>query len=472
MFSARPRIKAVIVNEGMTPLAQPASPVASQPTTPMVGSFSPVPLTTTPQPISVSVPQVETPSPVVASPQPSVPVLPTIPTVQPPVSSAPVPSIPTEVPAPQQSPLKPNKGSAPGNGWIPQHKMLFLAPAALVLVGMIGVILLTNLGGNRNGVTPTPTTEPVLVPATPAPVETPNPFAAWKSYSNTALFSFSYPQTLSLKEVGREQGVFIAELRDLPLEATESGKVMWRLSALDGSVNETNVTKATGGLLKAIPKDEATEVMVSGISAQTGTVVSSSDPTINVAFAYWVREKTNYLVTRIISSDLDKVEFDSVLKRIKLLPREITIDWKNYSNSSGNFRLQYPPDWFVVTENGGATESANLFSIRKNEADSSFQNLTMEVSQQTGKTRIELTAQEVVSSIQNLSGWRHTPILDFRTIGGGQAQVLSGEKDGAWYTYAVVWYRSTLLQLIWKDTIYRPEQDSFDNMISTLQFLK
>jgi hypothetical protein len=162
--------------------------------------------------------------------------------------------------------------------------------------------------------------------------------------------------------------------------------------------------------------------------------------------------------------------YTQILGSVRFVTPGVTADWQTYSNTRGSYSLRYPPTWSLNTSDLKASASAQTVSIRKNAAEAQFQNLVIQTTVTDGKTKIELSASEIVSSIQNLAGWKETPTLDFRTIGGAQAEVLSGEKDGSWYVYSVMWFRNTLVEMSWRDTLLRQEQDNFNDILGSVKF--
>jgi hypothetical protein len=79
------------------------------------------------------------------------------------------------------------------------------------------------------------------------------------------------------------------------------------------------------------------------------------------------------------------------------------------------------------------------------------------------------TASQIVSSTRTLSGWKDSPKIELKKLGGGDAQVIQGELSGKWRAYVVIWYKNTVIQMTWEDEIARPDQQIFDNMLASFE---
>jgi hypothetical protein len=344
-----------------------------------------------------------------------------------------------------------------------RHVLRLLIPI-LIIVGTMAVLTyaLTNF---RNKAQPqqSPTPEPILVSATPEPTTKPDPYKDWKAYVNRdAELSFKYPPNVSLKEEKLPTGVFVVTLSE---NATTSAAIAKIISSQKVPSDDLRATYVGGGTQVPLTKEE--EIEISGVSGKQGDYTAATGGEgLPLHYAYISRDATNFLFVNL--QPLQKDLFTTLLASVRLVTQGITPEWETYTNTSGSYTIHYPPTWQLI--GGTATASAKTVTLRKNREESQFQNLIIESQVPTAKQPIELTASEIVSSLQNLSGWKETPTLDFRSLGGGQAQVVSGEKDGAWQVYVVVWYRNTLLQMAWKVTPLRPEQNTFDDIVGSLQF--
>jgi len=160
---------------------------------------------------------------------------------------------------------------------------------------------------------------------------------------------------------------------------------------------------------------------------------------------------------------------EKIIKSMRFLSQGVTDKWQTLDSTFGQFSLRYPEDWKLVS-GGSASASAN---IRKVETESEYHSLLIQIDKPSAQDRtrsLQLTAGETISSLQNLSGWVSTPVVDYRTIGGGQAQIISGQRQGGWEVYAVMWYRTSLVQFAWRDTLNRVEQENIDSILGSVRF--
>ncbi len=344
------------------------------------------------------------------------------------------------------------------------HKLLFLIPIVLLIGTM--VVVAAILPALRKTTAPivqeTPT--PTLVPATPLPTVPPNALKDWKEYLNRdAQLSFRYPPTLSLKEFKTTATTYEITLAN---EASASATVMKIVSArnttaLDLLNSESEIDPAI--------KTSETNIDVSGIATKQTLSTLINNPATAVLYTLVEQDTNAYNFVWYAPTDGRDV-YSQVLGSVKFVTQGITPDWQTYTNTLGNYSLRFPPTWNLNTSDDKASASAQTVSIRKNPTEAQFQNLVIQTTVSDAKTKVELSASELVSSIQNLAGWQETPTLDFRTIGGSQAEVLSGAKDGSWYVYTVLWYRNVLVEISWRDTALRQEQDTFNDMLGSMKF--
>lgn len=306
----------------------------------------------------------------------------------------------------------------------------------------------------------TSTPEPTLSPATPVPTVRPDPYKDWKAYVNrSAELSFKYPPNMSLKEEKAAGDTYVITIGEDASSSATFAKIV--------SSRKLTAEAFLSAYLGTLANEKTEEVQISGIIGKQGDhVMAGGGEGIPVHFANITRDNSQFLFINFMPEQ--GVLFTNLVSSVRLVTQGITSDWQTYTNSFGNYTLRFPPGWTAVA--GSATASAQTVSIRKKADEPQFQTVVIDAQVAGGKQKIELTASEIISSLQNLSGWKETPTLDFRSLGGGQAQLISGEKDGAWTQYAVVWYRNMLLQLTWKDTLLRPEQNTFDDIFGSLQF--
>ncbi len=345
------------------------------------------------------------------------------------------------------------------------RRLLFLIPIILLLGTMIIVSVVVLPALRKTPVaTVVETPSPTLVPATPIPTAKPDPTLGWKEYVNRdAMVSFRYPPSMSLKEQKTSLTQYSLTLSD---DASASATVMRIVSAKN--TTGVDLLKSQGEADPTIKTSE-TEIDVSGVSSKKTLSVQVSDPTKPILYTV-VEQDTNAYTFVWYMPSVKEDTYNQILKTVRFVSPGITADWQTYTNTLGNYSLRFPPAWTLNTSDSKASASAQTVSIRKIPSEAQFQNLVIQTTVASGKQKVELSASEIVTSIQNLAGWKETPTLDFRTIGGAQAEVLSGEKDGSWYVYAVMWYRNILVEMSWRDTALRQEQDSFNDMLGSMKF--
>jgi|GEM_PF-1483953 len=351
----------------------------------------------------------------------------------------------------------------------PLHQRFrFFIPAMLVLLTMALVAFVVQQGiKTRTSPTAISTPLPSLTPATPVPTPKVDPKASWKSYLNRdQRIQFKYPQSLSLKEefstLTRNRIVLTGEKP----AAEASFMVIVGLKTQLGSILSTYTEDK-----ESISNPVETEFQVAGLpGVKVSGVLPGQGEGVPYIYGYVELDTFIYLFVQQGVLTTDENLFTEILESVRFLPEGITDEWKTFQNTLTNYSFRYPEDWEVSTGGGVATASAGRVIVKKTSGETEYQNLIIDTSIQAAGQKIELTASEVVSSLQNLSGWKTKPALDFRNIGGASAQIVSGELGNSWQMYVVLWYKNVLVQMSWKDGLTRAEQTTVDNILSTFTF--
>lgn len=369
------------------------------------------------------------------------------PTVQPTIPSNPVvvaPVVPQNI---DVSPMVDPRLVSTSNSGSSRNSirvLLFLIPAFLMIGTIVAVsMFLQSRSQNKQIVEASPTPLPLLTPATPAP--TLEPIAKNKSYLNSQfLFSLAYPEIVSLVECSDKVLLHVAS------ESIES-------TSLCTSEDFVGIQIVSSTTAINSPVDGVEEVITVGgvdalkVSSGGATYATFSKETVN---------KKKYYYQFIINDPSIQVVFDQIIKNFRFILGTETADWEVYNNSAYRFSIKHPSGWVV------STPDAQTVEIRKEGNDSKIGALVIQAENNVSDGN--LNAQETVSSLKNLAGWKQTPSTDFRTIGGGSARILQGEFEGNWQEYVVVWYKTRVLQMTWTDTLAKYDQELLDAMLSTL----
>lgn len=171
------------------------------------------------------------------------------------------------------------------------------------------------------------------------------------------------------------------------------------------------------------------------------------------------------LLIRLFDNNLES-EFQQIIDSL-VLKVNISQRWEIFENSEYGYYIKYPQDWNLVNQQLGEVEIGPKSIIRKDNSELKLQNLTIEVLAELENAAISAT--EAVSSTRNLLGWEDKPDVKITSLGGVNAQVISGVFEGNWQEYIVVWYRNTVIQMIWTDDLTRNNQQEFDEMLKTFQ---
>src|SRR5262249_15913160 len=148
---------------------------------------------------------------------------------------------------------------------------------------------------------------PSLIPATPEPTLTPDPFRDWKAYGNRAAeLSFKYPGNLSLKEEIINGTAFVITLES---DASPSATVIKIISSQKTQAELVN-TYVGGGT--AVPTDKESDVEISGITGKQGDYVfPGSGEGLPLHYADITRDTTSFLFINFDNSQ--KSIFDLLL---------------------------------------------------------------------------------------------------------------------------------------------------------------
>lgn len=444
--SAQSKYKPVTVNEppAMVPPTPPQPPV-TEPTIP------------TPPPVVPSTPLIDVPP--MPQTQPVTPMPP-----MPPVTSVPPPVSPINTPPPITAGLPEVYVRKPFH-----HRMRFLLPAGIVLLTMALVAYVVSQNVWKPTTEQNATPEPSLTPTTPVPTPKVDLKAKWKSYINRDIrLQFRYPETLALTEDTPN----LAKKRIVMKSDTDSKMMFTVIVGLESQLPSLLSTYTTQKEQLSNPSETEFQIAdVPGMKVE-GTLPGEGEG-IPYTYGYVSLEGTVYL---FISQDggtlAEQDPFDAFVETVRFLPAGISEDWKTFENTNTNYSFRYPPSWEVVANELTATSSAGRIIARKVSGETEYQNLIIDTSIQTGQQKIELTASQVVSSFQNLSGWKARPTLDFRNIGGASAQIVSGEIADSYQMYVVMYSKNILIQMAWKDSVTRAEQETVDNILSTFKFTK
>ena len=336
----------------------------------------------------------------------------------------------------------------------PLRRLLFLVPA-IILVATIAIAarLMNNKPVVREAVIPA-TPAPSLAPATPAPTLAPRPKAFIKP-----LFSFQYPPELSLLECTDNSMVYL-----FTPSAESTSDISEFCSNLPNVVVSVyyGTTKLPGESGEVVKTEE---LEIDGVTASKRVLKSGESEITIVDFEF---DSKFYKVKLTGSTFTDAL--NKVVETFKLKEEDPTKDWETFTNSGYYYKLKYPPEWKVITQISKEEELGPKLEIRKEESETKLHNLIIET--QLGIKDVSLTASQTISSTKNLSGWKMSPTAEFRSVGGGNAELIQGQLNGNWSAFVVVWYRDILVQMTWNDNLSQDDQETFENILSTFEFTK
>lgn len=326
-------------------------------------------------------------------------------------------------------------------------KFLFLVPALLIILAIaIAAYFMRNDFVQRPPEIINENQTETLASPTPIPSEAPkNPLVF---YSNTN-FKFSYPSELKLYEcegtiyffLGEEVSDFCSSLVGGVIKISSSGSA-YNKNAID------------------ILSEE--EILVSGFTTSRVEFRASEGSNIFVELPF----KDNFYLFELLDPQHEN-EFNKILGTFELI-YDKTEGWQEYENSQAGYSLKYPPNWILKADlnDEGEIISPN-FTLSKSE-NTTLQ--TLDVKFTIGATNAARTASEIISSSRSLSGWDEAPISEFREIGGANATVIKGSFKGVWNTFVVVWYRSTVVEMIWQDSLEKEFEETVELILASFSF--
>lgn len=325
------------------------------------------------------------------------------------------------IPAQVQAPLTSGKGLS--------HKLLFLIPAVL-LIATIAIV--AYLAGDNYSVRQpeTPAIVPIEEPSLESPEAPVNPVVpTTKEYINESmLIKMNVPADF---DVLVENSDFVSMgIGNIELLAVRQN------FQYEAGENAEEVVLGASPAVRFQLSENGTPV----------NVVQSEEKGIELAF--YPEE----------ASDLS--DFDAILSSLIFLLD--TSSWETFENQAHSYNLLHPATWSVVEVSPSRSE------VRRDVSETNFHNLIIEVS--SGVANAGLTASEIVSSTRAISGWKQAPKVELRTMGAANAQIISGELAGRWQAYVVIWYRTTVVQMTWTDTLEQLERQTFDNILASFEF--
>lgn len=355
-----------------------------------------------------------------------------LPVALPPTVSGPVPS---NVPPVSTSNLPPNGHNVMGKSH-PARKALFLVPAVLVVATIFLVARFTGDKFTIREPAPVPTALP-----TDAPIveNTPNPRPTeTKKYTNKSmLIEMKVPKDYEILFEDESSVSFGRDGKEILVVRTDEF---------------TNYDE----------KDDALDVLVGGRDGVEFTLKDESSSPVRIV---QTTDTPKYeFVMYLDDSDLS-VEFQKILDSVVFLVDAST--WKTFESSYG-YKINYPEDWVEFTQTTAQGLVSSTTRISKDEENNSLYSLVVKVS--TNEENAALSASEIISSTRTLSGWTKPPKIELKKLGGGDAQIIQGELSGKWRGYVVVWYRNTIVQMVWDDSPQKPYQEVFEEMLSSFEF--
>lgn len=326
-------------------------------------------------------------------------------------------------PAPVSQPLyqqpTPNVVKQSSGSSLSIRHLKFIIPALLLIVALVAAaIFVPKYLDSLNSAPPAPP-EPTLIPATPVP--TPDTLPRTKSYLNIDKeISFEYLSSFVLVECDE--------------------KIVFLVTRPENS--EDTCTQEHSGILEIVMNGEVHETALSKVLEGA---------------------ENNYVV--ILLDQKYEQLFNKIIETAQFVDPNLTDGWERYTSSSG-YNISYPPEWTLIPAE--EREGSNVTEIRKNVTETKFHNLAIKMTPNVANAG--LSASEIISSLQGLSGWKDRPTVEFRVIGGESAHVLQGEYEGVWKVNVVVWKGTSLVEMTWQDQITQPERTTFEGLLSTFSF--
>ncbi len=288
--------------------------------------------------------------------------------------------------------------------------LFFLIPALLLVATIYFVAKFTGNNYVMREPAPIATATPELVPASPTPLPTAIPVPV-KTYINSQMFlQISIPESY---EVMSEDGEFVS----LGKNDTELLTISTNLDDYD----EGNQDHSKVG---------------------------------------------DFLFVTYAETAEEEAEFSAIVESVIFLVD--TSDWETFDNTTYNYMIKYPSEWEITNTENKTGKIGERTEISKDATNKTLNNLV--ILTQSNLNNAAFTASQIVSSTRTLSGWKGTPKNELKKIGGGDAQVIQGELGGKWHAYVVIWYKNTVVQMTWEDTVARPQQQIFDNILASFEF--
>lgn len=308
------------------------------------------------------------------------------------------------------------------------EKLKFIIPAALLIVALVASAIFIPKYLERLNRSQKPIPEPTLSPATPVP--TPDVLPRTETYFNVDKeITFQYLSSFTLVECDNKIAFTLT-----------------RPASQEEVCNQEHV-----GVLEILIADEGLTTPFEGFENALNKNIQGNE--------------NNYLVVLL----MPKYEnlFNKIVETVRFVDPNITEGWERYLSSSG-YTISYPPEWTLIPAE--EREGTNVSEIRKNVTETKLHNLAIKVTPNVANAG--LSASEIISSLQGLSGWKERPNVEFRVIGGESAHVLQGEYEGVWKTNVVVWRGTSLVEMTWQDEIPQPERATFEGLLSTFAFTR
>ncbi len=305
----------------------------------------------------------------------------------------------------------------------------FIIPALLIIMVIVaGAIFIPQYLASLNKedvVIP----EPTLVPATPLP--TPDISPRTRNYLNVdKKITFDYLSSFTLVECSDK--VIFAAVKPENIEGfCESEK----------------------GVLEIIVSTREIEVP-EGYEQFENIVRIDSE------------QKDNFLLITLFDNKYEQL-YRKITETIQFIDPDLTKGWERYISSSG-YNISYPKEWTLMAAED--RENSKVTEIRKSVTETNLHNLAIKMTPNV--TNAGLSASEIISSLQGLSGWKERPSVEFRVLDGEIAQIIAGEYENVWKTNVVVWKGSSLVEMTWQDEAHQPERLIFEGLLSTFSFVR
>jgi hypothetical protein len=317
-------------------------------------------------------------------------------------------------------------------------RLTFLVPALAILITLVTAsFAMKQMMDKKSNVSPSPSPQINLIQATPE--ATLRPVVKYKSYRSEIYgIAFTYAEDLFLVEC--DNAIYLL------LESSDPQTLC------DEKPNVgLNIMSSSETLL--VPNEEGVEKRSEEVTT-IGGVDGLKIPKENGWEIYFENKNKHYKIG--FSDARYETHMQNLVSSFGFTVLISQINFKTYNNSAFRYSLKHPEDWQVATGSADTTEFIK------------DQNTSFVIQAQNNVSDAELSAQELVSSIRTLAGWKNIPTADIRNFSGATARVMQGQFNGKWQANAVVWYRNRLLQITWNDPLSQQNQQIFDLMIGSL----